>query len=274
LSCLNPYLHLEAAAIMITIILLSLKFKFMDYKGILTAAPIGYLIYVFGGRTYFLFLIVFYVVSSVVTRFRARKVKEVLLNEKEVVRSWKNVLANGTVATIVAVLSSLESNSSPPVYFAAYLGAVGTSFADTLATELGIIYSENPRLITNFKRARRGTPGAVSLSGYLAGFSGLTLFSLLAYPLQELSNSPTSLILSIYVSGLTGLTIDSILGATIQARYRCRVCGKETESQIHCNTETEKIGGTKIIDTHTVNLLSTLIGAITATATILAQAKP
>jgi len=109
------------------------------------------------------------------------------------------------------------------------------------------------------KPAPRGTPGAVSPYGYAASVLALTILAgmLALY-------GKASLILPLYIAGIVGVTMDSILGATVQARYRCTVCGKETESSVHCGKRAEKISGITLISTHTVNLLSTLTGATIA----------
>jgi uncharacterized membrane protein len=98
LSYLNPYIHLEALTILAVIFLISMKFRFIDRGGVVTSFIVGYIIYVFGGRVYFLALLTFYLVSVAFTKIRVRRVKEVE-NKEDGVRGWRNVLANGLTAT-------------------------------------------------------------------------------------------------------------------------------------------------------------------------------
>jgi uncharacterized protein (TIGR00297 family) len=261
LSYLNPYTHLEALTILAIISLLSIKFRFIDSGGVATSFIVGYLIYVFGGRIYFLTLITFYLVSVAFTKIRVRRVKEVE-NKEDGVRGWRNVVANGLTATVTAVASGLSTDQK--ILFAAYLGALSSAFADTLATEIGLLYPRMPRLITNMKIVKPGTPGAVTYLGYLGGLIGMTALTLISSTIDKRFTFYEAAIM-IYSSGLIGMTLDSILGATVQAKYRCRICGKNTESSTHCGATAEKIKGVKYINTHTVNLIATIIGAIAAT---------
>ena len=260
MSYLNPYTHLEALAILAIIFLLSIKFRFIDSGGVATSFIVGYLIYVFGGRIYFLALITFYLVSVAFTKIRVRRIKEVE-NKEDGVRGWRNVIANGLTATITAVASGLSTDQK--IFFAAYLGALSSAFADTLATEIGLFYPRMPRLITNMKKVKPGTPGAVTCLGYLGGLIGMTTLTLISSTIDKRLTFYEAAII-IYSSGLVGMTVDSILGATVQAKYRCRICSKNTESPTHCGSSAEKIEGVKYINTHTVNLIATIIGAIIA----------
>lgn len=255
---LSPQLLVEATIVVGLIGALSLKLKLLDAKGVAASLPVGYAVYIFGGREYFTMLLTFYVISLLATVFRVRRIG-VNVMDKEWVRSWKNVAANGVVAAAAAMLSATSPGSCATPYLAAYVGAVGTSFADTLATELGLLYPKPPRLITSMKPVPRGTPGAVSPYGYAASTLALTILASLLTLYGKQSLTPT-----LYAAGLIGVTIDSLMGATVQARYRCPTCGRETENPIHCGRKAEKIAGLTPINTHAVNLISTLIGAITA----------
>lgn len=264
MSYLDPLTHLEIITILAIIFLLSIKFKFIDVRGAATSLVVGYLIYVFGGRTYFLALIAFYLVSVVFTKIRVRMVKEVE-NKETGVRGWRNVVANGFTATIAAVASGLSGEQK--IFYAAYLGALSSAFADTLATEIGLLYPKMPRLITSMKRVEPGTPGAVSTLGYLGGLLGMTILALISSTVNK-RLTLNEVLAVIYSSGLVGMTIDSILGATVQAKYRCRTCGKNTESSVHCGLRADQIKGVKYINTHTVNFVATIIGAIIASIVI------
>lgn len=248
----------EAFAVIGLIGILSLRFRILDLKGVIASIPVGLSIYIFGGREFFALLLVFYVFSSVATWLRA-KYFGINVIDKEWIRGWRNVAANGIVAASAATLNIFSNESCFNPYLAAYLGAVGTAFADTLATEIGLLYPRNPRLIVSMKEVPKGTPGAVSPYGYLASILALSIFAAILSVCGKMRLIP-----GLYIAGLIGVTIDSILGGTIQAHYRCVVCGKETENPMHCGRKAEKISGVEIINTHTVNLLSTLAGAVIA----------
>lgn len=252
--------HLEASIILLAIFIVSLRFRFVDLGGIVTSFIVGYLVYVFGGREYFLVLIIFFLVSVVLTKIRVRRVRN-LQNKEDGVRGWRNVIANGCTATVAAVMAGLSNDEK--VFFAAYLGAISSAFADTLGTEVGLLYPRMPRLITSMKKVNPGTPGGITPLGYLGGFAGLTILTIVI-SLVDRRLLIDELAAIIYPSGLVGMTMDSLLGAGIQAKYRCIVCGKLTESPIHCGQHAEHVEGFKLINTHTVNFIATVIGTITA----------
>ena len=258
MNAFNPIVHIEAATIILILALFSLKLKLLDRGGILASIPIGYVIYVFGGVDYFILLLVFYLTSGAATKLRVRRIgKDVL--DKDSIRGWRNVVANGAAAAIISLLNITGFNRGRIT--AAYLGAVGTAFADTLATEIGLLYPGEPRLITNMKRVLRGTPGAVSPYGYLGGTGALLILILSSMAVGAMD---LRLVVATMVSGILGMTIDSVLGATIQSKYRCVICGKLTESRVHCGMAAEMVDGISIIDTHMVNLISTILGALIA----------
>lgn len=264
MALLDPFRHLEALAILIPIFLISLRFRFIDMGGVAASFAVGYLVYVFGGREYFAVLLTFYLVSVSFTKLRVRTVKEAH-NKENGVRSWKNVLANGCTATLAAVMAGISSDER--TFFAIYLGAISSAFADTLATEIGLLYPGKPRLITSMREVRPGTPGGVTPLGYLGGVVGMIILALVVHLLDKRMVAG-ELVAIIFSSGLVGMTVDSILGASIQAKYRCRGCGKDVESPYHCGQPAEHLTGLKPVDTHVVNLLATVGGALTALATL------
>ena len=258
----DPVTQLEAMVILSVIALAASRYRFLDKSGVITSIPIGYLIIVFGGLRYFALLFIFFLISSLATRIRVRILGGSFL-DKDHVRSWRNVIANGLTPTLVAVLSGVVPDMESRVVAAGYLGAVGTAFADTLATEVGMIFGRKPRLIIGLREVERGTPGAVTCYGYLGGASALLTLCALAWALK-LANP--MIVIAAIASGVIGMTVDSFLGAGIQAKYLCPVCGRIVENPSHCGREAEKIAGVSWIDTHMVNLISTAIGAVTATA--------
>jgi len=256
LNFLDPLFQLKAIIALAVISAISLKFKLLDRDGVLASIPIGYVIITFGSLEYFVILLIFFSVSGAATKLRVKKLGANFL-EKDWIRTWKNVLANGLAPALI-LLAGIAQNPSKLVIAAGYFGAVGTAFADTLATEIGLLYPRDPRLITSFKKVERGTPGAVSPYGYLGGLAASASMCGLACAFKI---GDPKILVAVFLASLVGMTIDSILGATIQAKYKCGICGKLTEKSRHCGQPASKVSGVKIINTHVVNLISTMIGA-------------
>ena len=253
----SPLIHLEAAIILAIIAALSLKLKFLDLKGVIASIVIGYVIIVLGGLNYFAILLAFFIISSMVTRLRVKAVGEQHI-DKDWVRGWRNVLANG-LAPMLAILIPRILSCDERIMAAGYLGAVGTAFADTLATEIGLFYRGKPRLITSLEKVEKGTPGAVSPYGYLGCIIALIILGALAWILGAAS---PKLALMLIPAGVIGTTIDSLLGAGIQGKYKCRECGRIVENPHHCGQQAQYLSGLTRINTHMVNLISTILGAL------------
>jgi len=258
LTQLNLIVQLEAVVILAAISIASLRFKILDSKGVIASIFIGYVVIVFAGLNYFTALITFFLVSAAATKLRVRLIGEEFV-EKDWIRSWRNVLANGLAPTLVIIFSKIPRSMGGSLMAAGYLGAVGTAFADTLATEIGLLYGGKPRLITNLEKVEKGTPGAVSTYGYLGGSLALVTLGTLAWGIGIASSSLAALLIP---SGLIGMTLDSFLGAGVQAKYECEVCGRIVENSYHCNQPARKVSGIAWINTHIVNLISTSLGAV------------
>ena len=65
------------------------------------------------------------------------------------------------------------------------------------------------------------------------------------------------------IGGFAGCLADSVLGATLQARYRCSICGAAGETaRPCCGRSLALIGGLPWMTNDTVNLLATIVGGV------------
>jgi uncharacterized protein (TIGR00297 family) len=166
-------------------------------------------------------------------------------------RTARQVLANGGVAA-AAWTAGLLGFGGPWDRLAA--GSLAAAAADTWATEIGQRYGGVPRLITSGRPVQPGESGGITLVGTLAAMCGA-----LVVALSESSLRPP---LGIIPGGLLAALADSLLGASVQARYTCRVCSALTEQSEHCGRPGELISGYAWITNDAVNALTTLIGGL------------
>ena len=242
---------------------ISYRFHVLDLQGFIAATAIGCTVIFLGGIQWFILLASFLIIASITTKYRfEQKTKFYSAQENKGARGWRNVMANGGIA----ILSSLGYGlTNLGIFEMMFLGAVSTAAADTLATELGLLSSNEPRLITALsQRVRHGVSGGVTLLGESATLLGSFAIALVASVIGFSGLPPLQLWMISLVSGFLGSIFDSFIGATLQSRYECPICSEETENRIHCNGFTRLKRGYAFIDNNLVNLGSTTVGAATA----------
>lgn len=178
----------------------------LDAGGSLIATFLGILVLHASGPFYFIALLGFLAIGSIFTKYKYDHKAELGIVD-EGGRSVNPVLANGIIPAFLAVLGN-------PYYF---ISSTSAALADTMATEIGSLY-EDPNLITNFKKVKPGTRGAISPLGQLAAVAGGLIMSVVAILLLSLFPSivfsPSKLIFVATISGFFGCQIDSFLGAS------------------------------------------------------------
>ena len=248
----------------------ALKSNALTWDGALAATLLGTLVFGLGGLPWATLLLVFFITSSGLTRLLARrKVGLVEKFSKGSRRDWEQVMANGGLGTVLVLIQTGIPNEVWPWW--AYAGAFAAVNADTWATELGILSTIPPRMITTGKITEKGNSGGITLVGTLAALIGAALIGVSAgiFPVQAGTNTvfQTSILIgAITISGLAGAFIDSLLGATFQSIYHCPCCEKETEHHPYhvCGTPTQHLRGLSWLNNDGVNFVASLIGAAIA----------
>lgn len=243
----------------------------LSMGGAFSAALVGALVFGMGGWQWAVLLLAFFVSSSLLTRifkYRKRELSEKFSKGGQ--RDAGQVLGNGGVATIFVLLHFFFPGAIWP--WLGFSGALAAVNADTWATELGVLNSGLPHLITDLKRrVERGTSGGVSLFGTVSALLGSAVIAVLAAWFSLLSSFSWPVFLVVTLAGLAGSLVDSLLGGTIQAMYFCPKDQKETEKHpIHsCGTPTVQLRGWKWLDNDWVNVACSLSGAFLASIFIL-----
>ncbi|GAB4216082.1 MAG: DUF92 domain-containing protein [Roseiflexaceae bacterium] len=234
--------------------------------GWLGAVITGTATFGFGGWTWGLTLIVFFVTSSLLSHFKQQQKQHIAGEkfEKGGQRDLWQTLANGGAGAALALLYGL--GGEPLGLLAAFVGIMATVNADTWATELGVLNRNPPRLITTLRRVPPGTSGGVSGLGLLASAGGAALIGASAtlLLLAEHGRWEPRLLLAGLVGGVAGSLCDSLLGATVQALYRAPD-GEETErARASDGRPNPPLRGLRWMNNDAVNLLSSLAGGLIA----------
>src|SRR5215212_431692 len=191
-------------------------------SGWLGAIITGTFTFGFGGWTWGLTLIAFFLSSSALSHFHQAR-KQALAGEKFEKggrRDLAQTLANGGIGALLALAYGLSGE--PIALLAAFAGVMATVTADTWATELGVLSLRPPRLITSLRTVEPGTSGGVTLLGLLASSAGAIMIGLVLLLLTaiEIGIWQPWLLLAALMGGLAGSLADSLLGATAQAIYQ------------------------------------------------------
>ncbi|MGQ4911135.1 MAG: DUF92 domain-containing protein [Candidatus Thorarchaeota archaeon] len=259
---------------------LTYKLRFVDISGLISAFVVGFTVWYTGGVGAFMILLFFFVGAGLATKYKYRtKMKQNVAQEGKGRRSWRNVFGSGAIPMFFSIamylsmmFSDLVDAGWPFLLFGGYIGAVATTTADTLASEIGVFSKRKPRLITNLRRkVPRGTIGAVSLLGEGAAiFAGLFIglmalfFAVFLPGWVPAINGPDQVMIIFPLAVLTafiGCNLDSLFGAVLQNRYVCEICGAMTDKEFHCDYETKYVGGFKSFTNMHVNLGSSGMGA-------------
>lgn len=252
------------------IALLAWRAHALSRSGALAASLIGALIFGIGGWRWAVLLLAFFITSSALSRlFQKRKHALAEKFSKGHQRDWGQVLANGGLGALLALVLLAEPQAFWP--WVAFAGALAAVNGDTWATELGVLSADPPRLISTWKKVERGTSGGISLVGSLAALGGAALIAVLAallVPVPLPVSGRIGVLLAVTLSGAGGSFFDSWLGATVQAIYFCPACCKETERhpQHSCGTATQLHRGWRWLNNDLVNFAASACGALLGVA--------
>ena len=234
-------------------------------SGLYAAAIIGTLIFSLGGWRHWAIMILFFLSSSLLSKINHNTKSSVATDfAKTGQRDWLQVLANSSIGLAYALA---WQTSGEALFSIGYIAAFATVNADTWATEIGVLSSKPPVSILTFKPSSPGVSGAVSALGTTAALAGAAFIGLAAMALQLTSPNKSNLFvlfLAATTGGMAGCIMDSVFGATVQALYRCCICGKLTELTDHHNQPTEMIRGLKFFNNDMVNFSSSLLGSLLA----------
>lgn len=244
----NPWL----IAVGLNTILIGVAFaspkKLLTPMGYLHAWVLGVILWGCLGWQAYAVTLVYFAAGSAVTKIGfAEKAAAGIAEERGGVRGPGNVWGSALTAAICALLVWLTGLTATPLLgfsndqvtqllILGFVASLSTKLSDTSATEIGKAYGQRTFLITTLQPVPRGTEGAVSLEGTLAGVVGSLILAVAAWGIGFI---PVVGIVICAIAAFVATTIESLIGATIE----------------------DKLPGL----THdVVNIINTLIGAVVA----------
>lgn len=238
----------------------------LSTSGAIATAILGTIVFGLGGIPCSVPLLTFFILSSLLSRVGTRggrsKERFETVFEKGSRRDAGQVLANGGIAgAIVLLMILLILLRVEAGLYIAYLGTLAAAAADTWGTEIGVLGRGRVISLATLRPVPAGVSGGVSLIGTLGAAGGALSVALSGIPW---SPRPLRTVMVVLAAGIIGMAADSLVGATLQARYRCTICGASTERRAHCDHPTELSGGYRWITNDVVNVICSLMGAIAA----------
>ncbi len=247
--------HVEQFLIGLTLAVIfaaaSYTLRFLSSSGSVATFILAAIIFGLGGWQWTVPVLAFFILSSGLSKYgKKRKAAYQLMFEKNDTRDAGQVAANGGVAGILILCWYFFPANN--VWYYLYLASLAAVTADTWGTEIGLLAKNSPRSIITLKKVETGTSGAVSFAGLAGGALGAFLIAL-SGNFWMTGIAVHSSFVMVIISGVAGSLIDSVVGATVQAKYRCDVCGKMTERTIHCGSPAQLIAGVRWIGNDVVN---------------------
>ena len=211
---------LAISLVLVSVLLLvSVSNDLLDKGGLISAFVVGLVISLLGHWTWLLVLMTFLIVGSMATKWRYdEKVKISAEEANDGVRGWKNVMANGGAASIVAIVHHLVGGHEWSYFI--LCSAVSVAASDTLASEIGSL-DPRTRIITTLEAVPAGTNGGMSPTGTLAAFYGALLIASVSTILGAINGDTTNSVFFfsfVILFGWIGCQVDSILGALLENR--------------------------------------------------------
>ena len=245
---LNPWLiAVGLNTVLLAIVWIAPK-KLLTPAGIFHAWLLGVLIWGSLGWQGYLVVGFYFLVGSAVTRIgMAQKEAEGIAEKRSGARGPENVWGSALTGAVCAlgtlVLPAIiETGLITPLLLLAYVASFSTKLSDTCASEVGKAYGKRTFLITTLQPVSRGTEGAVSLEGTLAGVVASVAIALVGW---GVGLSDVLGVVFCVLAAFIATNLESVIGATLQA----------------------KIGW---LTNEVVNILNTLIGAFAAISLALA----
>jgi uncharacterized protein (TIGR00297 family) len=197
--------------LIIIVMMLCIKTKKLTIPASLVAGIVGILIFTGAGYTGIIMLGSFFITGILATAHKKQLKAVAGVHPQE--RTVGQVLANGGVAAGIATLAIFDPEHAS-IYIIMLAGSLASATADTLSSELGMVYGKNFYNILNFRREQKGLDGVISMEGTLIGAAG----ALIIAAIYAIAYGADLHCLIIAVAGILGNVSDSVLGAALERK--------------------------------------------------------
>jgi uncharacterized protein (TIGR00297 family) len=164
-----------------------------------------------------LYFINIYAVAYVIVFFAMAEGITLILNKKHEKRNYLNIIGNCSAAVIFVIIGFIFDKLNIldySLFILASIVSINAAFSDTFSSEIGKLSNITPRLITNFKKVKKGEDGGITFLGItgamIASFISVVYFYIVGYTFTFL--------IVLFIGGILGSIVDSYIGATIERK--------------------------------------------------------
>lgn len=194
--------------------------KLLTPAGLIHAGILGVLLWGTLGWPGYVVMMVYFLVGSGVTRVgMAEKEAAGIAEKRSGARGPENVWGSALTGTICAIAAYLLTPTQPqlvPFLLLGYVASISTKLSDTCASEVGKAYGKRTFLITTLQAVERGTEGAVSLEGTIAGLVGSLVIAIAGWAVGLIDLTGIAICL---VAAFVATNLESVIGATLQNKF-------------------------------------------------------
>ncbi|QNK63792.1 DUF92 domain-containing protein [Pedobacter sp. PAMC26386] len=189
----------------------SVHTKKLTIAAAITGVLCGIIIFFGVGYIGVALLAIFFLCGTLATAWGKKKKEELVKTGDSIQRKSGQVLANAGTATVFSFFA---------IIFPEYLhviqllvaGSFASATADTLSSELGVLYGKRFYNCLTWKKEAKGLDGVVSLEGTLIGVAGAGLIATV-YALFTITDNRTFIIV---FAGFAGNFSDSVMGVSLE----------------------------------------------------------
>ncbi|XP_040986799.1 protein VTE6, chloroplastic-like isoform X2 [Juglans microcarpa x Juglans regia] len=169
----------------------------LSLSGIGAAFLLGNLTWRAFGPPGFLLVATYFIIGTAATKVKmAQKEAQGVAEKRKGRRGPASVIGSSAAGCFCAFLSifGVGGEAFSQVWKLGFVASFCTKLSDTVSSEIGKAYGKTTYLVTTLKVVPRGTEGAVSVEGTIAGFLASFLLSFGSCVMGELNNDVVNII--------------------------------------------------------------------------------
>ncbi|KAL6615989.1 hypothetical protein ACP70R_038259 [Stipagrostis hirtigluma subsp. patula] len=188
----------------------------LSASGFAAAYLLGTLTWRAFGPPGFLLVVAYFIVGTAVTKLRIKQKEALGVAEKRGGRRGPgSVIGSSAAGCVCALLSvyNVGGAASAELWRLGFVASFCTKLSDTVSSEIGKAFGRTTYLVTTFKVVPRGTEGAISIEGTLAGILASVFLASAGYLLGQVDAPQVAV--CVLASQIANYG-ESYIGATLQ----------------------------------------------------------